>query len=136
MTETKEHDSIKERAKKKLERDMGPKLLEALHDPKTVEIMLNADGKLWLERQGEPSQCNGSPPHAQAQASGCSPSGNVVLFTNYDGGVLNIQVDEDIPDLRIGVVAYNAVRIAFTGAFASNVTEVRYAGINLSLIHI
>ena len=68
--------------------------------------------------------------HAQAQASGCSPSGNVVLFTNYDGGVLNIQVDEDIPDLRIGVVAYNAVRIAFTGAFASNVTEVRYAGIN------
>lgn len=68
MTETKEHDSIKERAKKKLERDMGPKLLEALHDPKTVEIMLNADGKLWLERQGERSQCIGSLRRAQAQA--------------------------------------------------------------------
>jgi type IV secretion system protein VirB11 len=39
VTDLKEHDSIKERAKKKLERDMGPQLLEALHDPKTVEII-------------------------------------------------------------------------------------------------
>jgi Flp pilus assembly CpaF family ATPase len=29
---------------------MGPELLAALNDPKTVEIMLNADGKLWQER--------------------------------------------------------------------------------------
>ncbi|WP_090414699.1 P-type conjugative transfer ATPase TrbB [Nitrosomonas halophila] len=53
MIDSKEHDSIKERAKKKLERDMGPMLLEALHDPKTVEILLNEDGKLWIERQGQ-----------------------------------------------------------------------------------
>ena len=36
--------SVKERAKKKLERDMGPLLMAALNNPKTVEIMLNADG--------------------------------------------------------------------------------------------
>ncbi|SDY51639.1 type IV secretion system protein VirB11 [Nitrosomonas halophila] len=53
VIDSKEHDSIKERAKKKLERDMGPMLLEALHDPKTVEILLNEDGKLWIERQGQ-----------------------------------------------------------------------------------
>lgn len=53
MTDLIEHDSIKERAKKKLERDMGPRLLEALHDPKTVEILLNEDGSLWIERQGQ-----------------------------------------------------------------------------------
>lgn len=46
-------DSVKERAKIKIERDLGPDLLAALADPKTVEIMLNADGKLWQERLGE-----------------------------------------------------------------------------------
>jgi len=60
--------TVKERAKKKLERDMGPDLLTALNDPKTVEIMLNADGKLWQERLGEPMKCVGSLRFAQAQA--------------------------------------------------------------------
>jgi type IV secretion system protein TrbB len=63
-----EHNTIKERAKKKLERDMGPHLLAALSDPGTVEIMLNADGKLWQERLGEPMKCIGSLRVAQAQA--------------------------------------------------------------------
>lgn len=69
MTEQKlEHNTIKERAKKKLERDMGPELLAALNDPKTVEIMLNADGKVWQEKLGEPMQCIGTLRFAQAQA--------------------------------------------------------------------
>ncbi len=46
-------DSVKARAKIKLERDLGPDIMAALADPKTVEIMLNADGKLWQERLGE-----------------------------------------------------------------------------------
>ena len=46
-------DSVKERAKLKIERDLGPDILAALADPKTIEIMLNADGKLWQERLGE-----------------------------------------------------------------------------------
>jgi len=62
------YGSINDRAKRKLERDMGPDLLAALHDPKTVEIMLNADGKLWQERLGEPMKCIGSMRVAQAQA--------------------------------------------------------------------
>jgi P-type conjugative transfer ATPase TrbB len=60
--------SIKERAKRKLERDMGPAFLAALYDPKTVEIMLNADGRLWQERLGEPMKCIGAMRVAQAQA--------------------------------------------------------------------
>ena len=40
-------DSVKARAKIKLERDLGPVIMGALADPKTVEIMLNADGKLF-----------------------------------------------------------------------------------------
>ena len=68
MNERKDFNTIKERAKRKLERDLGPELLEALNDPKTVEIMLNADGKLWQERLGEPMKCIGSMRVAQAQA--------------------------------------------------------------------
>lgn len=60
--------TVKERAKKKLERDMGPLLMNALNDPKTVEIMLNADGKLWLERLGEGMNCIGRLRPAQAEA--------------------------------------------------------------------
>ena len=69
MTEQKlEHNTIKERAKKKLERDMGPELLAALNDPKTVEIMLNADGKVWQEKLGEPMKCIGTLRVAQDEA--------------------------------------------------------------------
>jgi Flp pilus assembly CpaF family ATPase len=49
---TEQCSTVKDRAKRKLERDMGPDVLCALTDPKTVEIMLNADGKLWQERRG------------------------------------------------------------------------------------
>ena len=61
-------DSIKARAKKKLERDLGAELLSALNDPKTVEIMRNADGQLWLERLGEPMQPLGTLSEPKARA--------------------------------------------------------------------
>ena len=51
-----QQDSVKARAKLKLERDLGPIIMAALADPKTVEIMLNSDGKLWQERLGEKMQ--------------------------------------------------------------------------------
>jgi len=37
--------SVKARAKIKLERNLGPKILAALANPKTIEIMLYSDGK-------------------------------------------------------------------------------------------
>lgn len=60
--------SVKDRAKQKLERDMGPLLLSALHDPKTVELMLNTDGRLWQERLGERMSCIGTLRPAQGEA--------------------------------------------------------------------
>ncbi|WP_315123547.1 P-type conjugative transfer ATPase TrbB [Comamonas antarctica] len=60
--------TLKERAKRKLERDMGPLLLAALNDPRTVEIMLNADGRLWQERLGEKMKCIGALRAAQSEA--------------------------------------------------------------------
>jgi hypothetical protein len=58
----------------------------------------------------------------------CDPNGNVVLYSNYDGGELIINVDEDIQDLKIGVVSYEAVRVVFTGTYVNNVTGIVIAG--------
>jgi P-type conjugative transfer ATPase TrbB len=68
MEETEDFSTLKERARKKLERDMGPLLIAALNDPKTVDIMLNADGRLWQERLGEKMKCIGALRVAQSEA--------------------------------------------------------------------
>jgi len=61
-------DSVKERAKVKLTRDLGPLIIDALHDPNTVEILLNADGALWQERLGEKMSRIGTLSPHQAEA--------------------------------------------------------------------
>jgi Flp pilus assembly CpaF family ATPase len=61
-------DTVKERAKEMLRRSMQPLMLDALADPKTVELILNADGKLWLERLGERMICIGKVAPSRAEA--------------------------------------------------------------------
>lgn len=65
-----------------------------------------------------------------AGAQVCNPNGNIVIFSNYDGGYLNINVDVNIPNLKIGIVSYEAVEVTFSGAFAGNITAIEYAGFN------
>ena len=60
--------TIKSRATEKLERDLGPEFLGVLHDPRTVELMLNADGRLWQERLNEPMRCFGTMQASLAQS--------------------------------------------------------------------
>ena len=43
----------KKRLHEKLRRDIGPAVLNALADPRTIEILLNADGTLWQECLGK-----------------------------------------------------------------------------------
>ncbi|MEP6878717.1 MAG: P-type conjugative transfer ATPase TrbB [Nitrosospira sp.] len=81
MKETVDVSTLKERAQKKLRREMGPELEDALHDPRTVEIMLNADGRLWQERLGEGMRCIGTMQATQAQ-------GIVKTVAGYHGGEL------------------------------------------------
>jgi P-type conjugative transfer ATPase TrbB len=61
-------DSVAERGRCKLERDLGLLVGAALADSRTVEIVLNADGQLWQERLGEPMERIGELPRAKAQA--------------------------------------------------------------------
>lgn len=56
------------RINEKLRRELGPQICALLHDPAVVEIMLNPDGKLWVERLGSGMECFGTMPPFQADA--------------------------------------------------------------------
>lgn len=70
-----------------------------------------------------------------AQGVICEPQGNVAIYSNYDGGAITINVDQNIPDLHIGVVSYEFSRITLVGPYVSNVTAVWYAGFNADNNH-
>lgn len=61
-------NEFQQRVIKKLERELGNDIMTALHDPKVIEIMLNSDGYLWIEKMGEPMQKIGIFPDANARA--------------------------------------------------------------------
>lgn len=60
----------------------------------------------------------------------CNNAGNLIIYSNYDGGIININVDVNIPNLKIGICTYEAAQVNITGTFSSNVTQVIYAGYN------
>ena len=49
-----EGDEKRSRLIRKLRGELGPVVTAALDDPAVVEIVLNPDGRLWVERLGEP----------------------------------------------------------------------------------
>lgn len=58
----------KDRVIVKLERDLGPVILKALREPSTIEVMVNADGKIWQEQLGSSMRCIGSLSPAKSEA--------------------------------------------------------------------
>lgn len=58
----------------------------------------------------------------------CNAGGNLVIYSNYDGGIININCDVNIPNLKIGICTYEAAEIHIIGTFSNNVTGVIYAG--------
>ena len=60
----------------------------------------------------------------------CNQDGNVVIYSNYNGGTLNINCDQNIPNLKIGICTYEPVIVNINGPFVGNITEVLYAGFN------
>lgn len=61
-------DSIRERAKTKLERDLGKDLLDKLYDPDITDLYLNADGNVWIKSKKEGKQKAGYLRPAQGKA--------------------------------------------------------------------
>lgn len=60
----------------------------------------------------------------------CNPNAKLFLFSNYDGGIVTINVNQNIPNIIIGICTYEPVQVNVTGAFVSNVSQVIYAGYN------
>ncbi|NBR14136.1 MAG: hypothetical protein EBU01_06070 [Crocinitomicaceae bacterium] len=60
----------------------------------------------------------------------CDPNGNLIVYSNYNGGILTINVDQNIPNLKIGICTYEPIQVSFTGPFVGNITQVIYAGMN------
>jgi P-type conjugative transfer ATPase TrbB len=56
------------RIRDKLKREMGDLIFNCLASSETIEIMLNADGVLWVERTGRPMQRLGLMKSTQAEA--------------------------------------------------------------------
>ena len=63
-----ERTPTQERQLKKLERELGSIVLKALRDPDVIEIMLNSDGTLWIEKMGKGMEHVGHITEANAKA--------------------------------------------------------------------
>ncbi len=57
-----------DRLNEKLRRELGPQICGFLDEPNVIEIMLNPDGSLWVERLGHPMLHVGTMPPYQAEA--------------------------------------------------------------------
>ena len=56
----------------KIRRVLGTPICRFLEEPGIVEIMLNADGTLWIERLGTEMECIGTMSPSQAESVICS----------------------------------------------------------------
>jgi P-type conjugative transfer ATPase TrbB len=62
------HNEHERRIIEKLKRELGPTICALLDDQSVIEIMLNPDKTLWVERLGEPMQQIGSMMPSQAES--------------------------------------------------------------------
>lgn len=74
---------------KKLERELGNDIMKALGDPTVIEIMLNSDGYLWVEKIGEPMQ-----------KIGIFPDGNALALMGTIASFLDTTVTPEKPILE------------------------------------
>ena len=56
------------RIHEKLRRELGPLICNLLEDPSVFEVMLNPDGRLWVEKMGEPMRPVGVMSASQAES--------------------------------------------------------------------
>ncbi|MFN5147502.1 MAG: lamin tail domain-containing protein, partial [Flavobacteriia bacterium] len=90
------------------------------------------DGGVTWATNASPTinNCNGTCVTSSGCGTVCDPTGNLVIYSNYDGGILTINVDQNIPNLKVGICTYEPIQVTFTGPFVGNITQVIYAGMN------
>ena len=78
-----------ERLLESLEYNCGPLIMDALRDDSVIEIMLNPDGALWIERYGQDQECVGTL---------SLPQGKLIL--SLVASALNQTVDARHPEME------------------------------------
>jgi len=69
-----------------LEHNCGPIIMDAVNDPAVIEIMLNPDGKIWIEKYGQDQACVGELSIAQGK-----------LILSLVASALDLTVDAHTP---------------------------------------
>jgi type IV secretion system protein VirB11 len=83
------------RVGQKLERELGEQILSCLKDPRVIEIMLNPDGVLWVERIGHPMARLGSMPPHQAEAAMATIAALLKTTVTRDNPILECELPLD-----------------------------------------
>ena len=84
-----------ERVREKIRREAGSKVMEALSDPQVVEILLNSDGLLWIERLGAEMHCEGSLGRTAAENLIATVASYYSHVTNRDSPILECEFPLD-----------------------------------------
>jgi hypothetical protein len=58
----------------------------------------------------------------------CGPADNLLVYANYDGGPITINVDQNLPNIGIGILSDNASTVTISGPYAGNVVAVYVVG--------
>lgn len=83
------------RLREKLQRELGPTVCGLLADPTVVEIMLNANGLLWAERQGKFMEVVGRMGSSQALSAMATIATYLNTTINRDRPVLECELPLD-----------------------------------------
>ena len=75
-------EQSRQRVKDKLRREAGPHINAALSDDSVIEILLNPDGRLWVERFGEAMTCTACLDRSAAESL-------IATVASYCGTVIN-----------------------------------------------
>lgn len=80
------------RALSKLERELGPAIRACLGDPSVIEIMLNPDGRLWVERAGRDMEPIGVMTASDAERLISTIAGNLGKIVTYEKPALECRL--------------------------------------------
>lgn len=83
------------RIAEKLRRELGPVVMALLEDSEVIEVMLNPDGALWVERLGKPMERVGEMPATQAEALMATVAGELNTTITAENPILECELPLD-----------------------------------------
>lgn len=86
---------FKRRIDEKLRRELGPVVLSLLDEPDVIEIMLNADSQLWVERFGQAMELAGTMPPSQAESLMATVASSLNTVITRENPILECELPLD-----------------------------------------